>query len=50
MLARLIADDPDAQVVFVKAIRPDSYYLSVEDGRTVIFVHPMHQSAVRRRD
>ncbi|MCL8249812.1 MULTISPECIES: hypothetical protein [Aeromicrobium] len=50
MLARFLADDPDIQVVYVRAIRPDSYYVSVEDGRTVIFVHPVHQSTARRPD
>ncbi|MET0446843.1 MAG: hypothetical protein ABWX74_00610 [Aeromicrobium sp.] len=32
------------KLVYVEAVREDSYFLSQENGRPVLYVHPMHRA------
>lgn len=54
-IAHTSASFPGVKLMYVEAVREDSYFLSQEDGRTVLFVHPMHRAFAealqgRRRD
>lgn len=46
LIASIIADDPSVQIVYVAAVRPDSYFRSLENGQTVVYVHPSHRPIV----
>jgi hypothetical protein len=41
------ATDPQMKLIYVEAVREDAYFLSHEDGHSVLFVHPMHRSRPR---
>ncbi|MBP2390050.1 hypothetical protein [Aeromicrobium fastidiosum] len=49
LLASALATDTSVQIVYVDAIRTDSYFRTIEDGRTVFYVHPMHRHALSER-
>lgn len=42
-IAHTSASFPGVKLMYVEAVREDSYFLSHEDGRVVLFVHPMHR-------
>jgi hypothetical protein len=44
IIASTAAMDPRMKLIYVEAVRDDAYFLSHEDGRTVLFVHPVHRS------
>lgn len=46
LLVDAIERDPNLEIVYTTAVTPDSYSHTVEDGRHVYFVHPMHQAVV----
>ena len=49
LLATVVAADPTVRIVYVDAISADAYFRTVEDGRTVFYVHPTHRHAVTQR-
>lgn len=46
LLVSVITREPSAHIVYTAAVTPDSYSRGTEDDRTVLFVHPMHRTAV----
>jgi hypothetical protein len=44
IIASTAAMDPQMKLIYLEAVRDDAYFLSHEDGRTVLFVHPVHRS------
>ncbi len=47
MIAAVAANDPGLKLIYLAAVRDDAYFLSYEDGHTVLFVHPTHRSPVQ---
>jgi hypothetical protein len=43
-IASASASFPRVKLVYVEAVREDSYFLSQENGRPVLYVHPMHRA------
>jgi hypothetical protein len=44
VIALTAATDPQMKLVYLEAVREDAYFISHEDGHTVLFVHPAHRS------
>jgi hypothetical protein len=44
VIALTAATDPQMKLVYLEAVREDAYFLSHEDGHTVLFVHPVHRA------